>query len=166
MRPLPFVILLYAALGLQLGLGDVLGWGTAGPELALAAATWVALRARPVPAAVGGLLLGLGRDLIGDGPPGALAFAYALAALVVRQSAKDLASGSPLVAGLAGLLAAVVANVAAATLLALNDAAAAPPVRATLASTLLTALVTPIVVAVLDRFRPAFGFRRSAFEKR
>jgi cell shape-determining protein MreD len=153
-------------LGLQLGLGDVVAWGAAGPELALAAAAWLGLRARAAPAVLGALILGLGRDLIGDGPPGVHAVSFAAATLLVRLLGQDLAAGSPIVAALAGLVAAVTASLANLGILALNDAATAPSARAAIASIIWTSLLTPLLIAAMDRYRKHFGFKRSSFEKR
>jgi rod shape-determining protein MreD len=170
MRWLPYFILAYVTLGLQIGLGDYVSWHVARPNLVLIAVLFVALHAPRDAALLGCFSLGLLQDLLSQHPPGLYALSYGLVAMLAVGLQHVVDRDHPLThAGLAlagGLLTAVV--IALHTWLRppgarLADGVALPPVRGPVlplfASAIYTALVAPGVLWVLHRFRRAFAFQ-------
>jgi len=85
MRWWAFLILAYVAASVQLGLGGLLGWGPATPDLLLLVVVFVALHANDEHALAAGVVAGLFHDVIADHGLGAHALAYGLAAAGTRR---------------------------------------------------------------------------------
>src|SRR5689334_18943058 len=83
MRWLPFVILAYLALGLQLGLSGYVTLYGANPNLVLLLAIFVAGHAQRDEGLLACFLLGGVQDLLSEGPWGVNALAYTLVGLFV-----------------------------------------------------------------------------------
>jgi len=86
MRWLPYFILAYLTLGVQIGLGDFVSWHGARPNLVLIAVLFVALNAPRDAALLGCFVMGAIQDLVTQQPPGLFALSYGLTALVVVGS--------------------------------------------------------------------------------
>src|SRR5690349_6692345 len=112
MRWLPYFILAYVTLGLQIGLGEYLSWHGARPNLVLVAVLFVALHAPRDAALLGCFSLGLLQDLLSQHPPGLYALSYGLVAMLAVGLQHVVDRDHPLThAGLAlagGLITAVV----------------------------------------------------------
>ncbi|MDB5297883.1 MAG: Rod shape-determining protein MreD [Phycisphaerales bacterium] len=172
MRWLPFFILAYIVLGLQLGVGAFVSWQGAQPNLVLIAAVYVAVNAPRDAGLFGAFLLGLGQDLIGAHPPGLYALSYGLAALLVVGSRQLAYNDHPLshlaLALGGGLITAVVLYVHGLIRppgqpLPTDGGEVLPALRPGLGMLLLGALYTaalaPLALWLLGKTKPIFGFR-------
>src|SRR3954465_14398341 len=81
MRWLPYLILAYVTLGVQIGLGTYVSWHGASPNLVLIVALFIALNAPRGAALLGCFSLGLLQDLLSTTPGGVSARAGGLVAL-------------------------------------------------------------------------------------
>ena len=90
MRPLPFFVLAYLALGLQMGLGGVAQLGGGPLNVVLIAVAFIAINARQNAAVGGCFALGLLHDLVGSGPLGGYALAYTLVAFLMAGTDRAL----------------------------------------------------------------------------
>src|SRR5947209_15581422 len=87
MRWLPFVILAYVALGVQVGLSGYVSVYHARPDLVLLAAIFVAVHAQRDVALLACFLLGLAKDSLMPGlPMGLTAFSYGLVAIFILST--------------------------------------------------------------------------------
>lgn len=171
MRWLSFFILAYVVLGLQLGLGGFITYQGAGPSLVLIAVLFIATNAPRDQALLGSFLLGLFQDLISVQPLGLYAFTFGVIGLMVVGSKQVTYSDHPLthffLALASGLLMAVVLyvhgllrppglpiEVGGETLPALRVSAGELLLKA-----LYTAVLAPLVLWLLTKLKPAFGFR-------
>src|SRR4029077_7453097 len=84
MRWLPFFILAYIILGLQLGLSGYAQYRGAAPNLGLLAVVFISLNAPRDQALLGSFLLGAMQDLVTLQPMGLYAFTYGLIAMLVN----------------------------------------------------------------------------------
>ena len=172
MRWLPFFILAYVVLGLQVGLGDFVSWRGAQPNLVLIVAVFVAVNAPRDAGLLAAFLLGLFQDLVSAQPPGLYALSYGLAALVVVGSRQLAYSGHPLthfaLALGGGLVTAVVVYVhglirppGAPLITDAGDVLPAirPGLGMLLLGALYTAALAPLVLWLLGKLKPLFGFR-------
>ena len=96
MRWLPFFILAYIVLGLQLGTGDLLAYRGAPPNFVLILVVFIASNAPRDAALLGSLLLGLFHDMTFPQPLGLYAFTYGVAGLLVAGSRQVAYSDHPL----------------------------------------------------------------------
>ena len=174
MRWLPFFILAYLVLGLQMGAGEYLSWRGAQPNLVLLVAVFVAVNAPRDAGLLAAFLLGLFQDLVSAQPPGLYALSYGLAALVVVGSRQLAYSDHPMthfaLALGGGLVTAIVVYVhglvrppgaplttdAGEVLSAIR-----PGLGMLLLGALYTAALAPLVLWPLGRLKPLFGFRTS-----
>src|SRR4051812_19051797 len=83
MRSLPYFILAYVALGLQIGLGELSWMRGAGPNLPLLAVIFIAVNASREAALLGAFGIGVMQDMTTLQPLGLYALAYALVAMFV-----------------------------------------------------------------------------------
>jgi rod shape-determining protein MreD len=166
MRWLPFAILAYVTLGLQLGLSgyDAPALTQGGrPQLVLLAAIFIALNAGRDDALLGCFLLGLLQDLCGSTPLGLSAFAYGTVALFVL-SVHELVYGehflTHLTLGLiAGLIVAFITYCHGIIDSLIHPNHLRPPLVPLLTSALYTAILAPVVLFILHRMKKPFGFR-------
>lgn len=174
MRWIPFFILAYVVLGLQLGLGPFVSVKGAVPNLPLLAVVFVVLNAPRDAGLLGAFLIGLGQDLLTTQPLGLFALTYGLVGLLVSGARQSAYGDHPLTHGFltlgAGLVTAVLLYVHALIRPpgghALADDGSALPALGVallplLSSALYTALLAPIVLGLLSRAKPLFGFRTS-----
>lgn len=163
MRSFALLILVYVTLGLQLGLGDVVGWSAWGPSLPLIVAVWIALRGQPETATLWPFLIGLGFDLITPTPLGLYAFLFGAVALLVGTFRKQVIATAPAVQAsvtlAAGLL--ITAFTPALIWLRLTDEYR-PSVGAMLLSALLSGILAPLLMPLLEKLAPTLGLRRNA----
>jgi len=96
MRWLPFFILAYITLGLQLGVGEFASYRGAAPNLVLVLVVFIAGNAPRDTALMSSFLLGLFQDVISTQPLGLHALAYGVAGLLVAGSRQVAYSGHPL----------------------------------------------------------------------
>lgn len=161
MRRLPFFILAYVALGLQIGAGEYLKWADARPNLVLVAALFLALYLPRDAALLGCFSLGLVQDLVSQHPPGLYALSYGLTAMFVSPLTHVVNRDHPLthlgLAAAGGFVTAVV--------LALHawfrtspGATVRGPLAPLFAAALYTAVLAPAVLWGLLRFRRVFAF--------
>jgi rod shape-determining protein MreD len=172
MRWLPFFILAYVILGLQLGVGEFVSWRGAQPNLVLVVAVFVAINAPRDAGLMAAFLLGLLQDLVSAQPPGLYALSYGLAALVVVGSKQLAYSDHPVthfvLALGGGLVTAVVVYVHGLVRppgvpVTTEGGEVLSPFRPGLGMLLFAALYTaalaPLLFWLLGKFKPAFGFR-------
>jgi len=95
MRWIPFLILAYVTLGLQLGLSGIARVGNGGIDFVLIAVAFITINARRDAAMPACFALGLMHDLIGIGPIGTYALAYSMVALFVAGTDRALSTEHP-----------------------------------------------------------------------
>ena len=171
MRLVPYFILAYLTLGLQLGLGHFVNFGGAAPNLVLLAVIFIAANAPRDTALPSAFCLGLMQDFLGLGPPGLYAVAYGLVAMVVLRTQHSVYRNHPLtyfsLALVGGLIVACVVTVhgwarPAGPALVEGGAAVAAvraPVGRLFVAAVYTAVLAPPVLWVLHRTRRGFAFR-------
>ena len=165
MRWISYFILAYLIIAIQMALAGYLRWGQASPNLVLPAAVFIAINARREHALLGAFGLGLLQDLFTQHPLGLYAFAYGLVGLFVVGTQPAVYRDHPLthffVTLLASFLVALVVlfNNWAYPILHSPRPPVRQPVLAIFASALYTAAVAPILMGVLGRTKPLFGFR-------
>ena len=181
MRWLTYFIFAYAALGLQVGLGDYLSYRGAVPNLVLIAAVFIAVHAPRDTALLGCFGMGLMHDVLTHQPLGLFAVAYGLVGLMAAGSQQVVHREHPLArlaVALAG--AAVVAGLVLlngwvqppgpAETVWVGGTGASPAVQAALRATrpspateftraLYTALLAPPLLWLLGRVKRAFAFQ-------
>ena len=178
MRLAAYFILAYVALGLQLGLGDYGSYAGASPNLVLLAVVFIAVNARRDAALLGCFSMGVMQDLLTRQPPGLYALSYGLVALAVSGAAGVVHRAHPLthlsMAFVGGLITAGVLllhgwvhpaapPVEAETPTAVAAGASLPAIRldpmTEFARVIYTAVLAPLVLGVLQRFKRAFSFQ-------
>jgi rod shape-determining protein MreD len=176
MRWLPYLILGYVALGLQIGLRDLLSFHGGAPNFVLLAVVYMGLNLPRNSALLGSFFLGLVQDCCCQHPAGLYALSYGLTALIVVGTQQVVYRQHPLahfgLTLLGGLVVALVLTLHAylhpaspaqvaengAPLPALRDSPIPP-----LISAVYSALLAPGLLWILNRFRPlaARGGRRA-----
>lgn len=169
MRWPAFILVAYFAIGLQLGLNGVLGWGAWMPSLPLVFVLFVALHAPAQAALLGALLVGLGHDAISAVPLGTYTFTYGIVALASIQLRQVMYREHPLTHAtltlLMGLLLAILfamGNFLRARIAPAGDLLYAPTIGPTLAMSVTTAIVAVPMIWMLRKVRRMFAFRDSA----
>ena len=155
MRWLPFLILAYLTVGLQVGLGGWLSVGGARPDFVLLAAAFVCLSGPAEGALLGCLALGVMQDFVAREPFGTYALAYGLAGLIVVGAGREVGRDHPITHAVLTLLAGITLAVA----VALINRARGMPGAGFGAATLTifyTALLAPIVLWALRRMKGLF----------
>ena len=173
MRWLPYFILAYLAIAVQIGLGAFVRYHGAQPSFVLLAVVFIALHAPRDAALLGCFCMGLLQDLVTRQPPGLFAFSYGLVGLVVAGSHHAVSKEHPL----SHFALTLVGGLITATVLVLHGwvrpgapgvpagagGAALPAIRLPagiqFASALYTALLSPIVLGLLQRTRRFFAFQ-------
>lgn len=170
MRWLPYFILAYVILGVQLGVGDYISYNGAAPNFILLAVVFVAIHAPRDAALLGAFSIGVLQDLLSAQPLGLYALSYGLVGLVITGAQHVVYREHPL----AHFGLTLLGGVMTACVLALHgwlrppspavalDHVTLPAVRAAVGppfvSAVYTALLAPGVLWVLNQFRPFFGF--------
>jgi rod shape-determining protein MreD len=178
MRWLPYFILAYVALGVQIGLGEFVSWHGARPNLVLVAVLFIALNAPRDAALLGCFSMGLLQDLLSGHPPGLFALAYGLVALLVAGSQQGVSRDHPAVQGVlalvAGLITAIVLSVHAwvrpAGPAIADGVVSAPAIRGPIffplfVGAVYTALLAPLVLWGLRRFKRVFAFQQGHYRR-
>ena len=155
MRWVPFFVLAYVMLGLQVGLGGLVG----GVNFVLIAAVFVALNGARNVAVPACFVLGLLQDLAGTGPVGTFALAYAVVAILIAGTDRALSAEHPLthfvITGVAGVVVALI--------LWLHGHLARHgvplPLGQEFAGVLYTAVAALPALWLLNRLRRSFRFR-------
>lgn len=167
MRWIPYFILAYLAIALQMGLNGYLKIGRAEPNLVLPIMVFIAINARREEGLFGAFILGLLQDLFTQQPFGLYAFAYGMAALFIVGAQPALSKDHPLthafVTFLAGLLVGAIICFSDWAYPRLHGVTDWPAWSASLAvlRALCTAAVAPFLLFFLVRIKGIFGFRKS-----
>lgn len=162
MRWLIFFIFAYLMLGAQTGVGDQLRIHGASANLVLLAVTFICLNTSREASLTAALLLGLLQDLLTLQPPGLFAFAYGLVGLVCTSSNRVVYPDHPLTHVFFAFVGQLVVSA-----VVLGHSFLRPPAGADgshlalmplLWTCVYTAAVAPIVLGLLTRVKPVFGF--------
>lgn len=158
MRSLPYFILAYLMMGLQIGLGGYLKIGGVAPNLVLLAVVFIAVNAPAEAALLGAFGLGVMQDLATLNTLGLFALSYGLVAMFVVSTQQFVYRGHPLThlsLGFAGCL-------MTSFILLLHAWIRGPEklgVMMMFYHCLYTAILAPLVLGVLNWMRRSFGFR-------
>jgi rod shape-determining protein MreD len=165
MRWLPFLILAYVALGVQIGLSGYVDVQRARPNFVLLAVIFIAVNAQRDAALLGAFMLGLMQDLLTDSPLGLSAFTYALIAMLV-VGMRELVYREHFLTHLflgfvGGVIFAAVVYVHGLIYLWAHPRGGwmRPSLAPLLGAAVYTAVLAPVVLYLLQRTRRAFGFR-------
>lgn len=171
MRWLPFFILAYVVLGVQMGAGELLAFRGAAPNLVLILVVFIAGNAPRDTALLASLMLGLFQDMIQSQPLGLYAFCYGVAGLLVAGSRQVAYSDHPLT----HFVLTLGTGLLIATLLWIHNLIRPPgepreiggvmvaPVAVSAGVFFLTAVYTAVlaipVLWILSKLKPLLGFR-------
>jgi rod shape-determining protein MreD len=162
MRWLSFFILAYVALGLQIGLARAIEWKEAVPDFVLLAVIFLALNAPRDTALLACFILGLLRDLAGDGTLGLYALSYGIVALVIVGIQQAVARRHPvthfMLALLGGVLVAVILSLHA--WLRPAEPHVRPPIEPLYSSAVYSAVLAPFFISALQSTSRGFRFQR------
>jgi len=157
MRWISYFILAYVALAIQVGAGPYLRWNGASPNFVLLAVIFLAVNAPREPALLGCLGLGFMQDLLTQSPLGLYMLAYGLVGMFVVSTQQIVYREHPLthfsLALMSGMLTAAV------LLLQGLIHRPGPGAWGLVVTTIYTALLSPLVLAVLQRLSRAFAFQ-------
>jgi rod shape-determining protein MreD len=188
MRWLAYFILVYLALGIQVGLGDYVSYQGASPNLVLLAVIFIAINAPRDAALLGCFGMGVMHDLLTQQTPGLFALAYGLVGLMAAGTHQivyrehplthfSMALGGGIVVAVVLLLHSWIHPPGPALTPWVGGGGPAPATQVTLAAlrpspateftrALYTALLAPVVIGLLQRIKKAFAFqpmRRNAY---
>jgi rod shape-determining protein MreD len=160
MRWAAFFILVYLAIGLQIGVGDyarVGGYG-ARPDLVLIAVIFIAIHAPRDAALLGAFAIGLVKDMTTLAPLGLYAVAYALVGMFTVSTQELIYRASIVTHVTLGFVGSLLAG----AVVLIHGWIKGPPASfgEVFGSALYTALLAPLVLGVLNLARGAFSFRR------
>lgn len=159
MRWLPYFILAYVFLGLQIGMGDYLAFQGAVPNLVLLAVIFVATHAQRDSALLGAFSLGLLQDLLSPHSPGLYALSYGFVGMACVGTSQVLYRESPSM----HLMLAFVGGLITGFIVLLHGWIRGPSVSmwTMLLSIAYTTALSPIVLGLLSRVRRIFAFQGS-----
>lgn len=173
MRLIPFLILAYVAIGMQLGLGSLLAFGGSPPNFVLLAVIFIAVQAPREPALLGCFALGLIHDLVSQHPLGLHALAYGLSAILIVSAQSAFQRDNPLAHVLLALASGIIVMVVillnqrfkpAVAVAAAEAENALPPIGmragALIWGVIWTTILAPVVLWPLSHLRRPFGFDR------
>ena len=170
MRWLPYFILAYLALGLQVGLRGFAEVRGATPNFVLMIVVFLGINGAREPVLIASFLLGLMQDLFTQQPPGTWAIAYSLVGASVWSTQEIVYPKHPLthfsLTLLGGILAGVVLTIHGWIYPLIHGresggvGAAGEAIGVYLASALYSAVLAPLFLGVLHRLRKAFAFSR------
>ncbi len=173
MRWIPFLILAYVMLGVQLGVGAFVSFRGVSPNLLLLVVIFISLHARREEAMLGSFLLGAIQDLVSIQPIGLFAFSYGLVAVLVCWSVESVRRTHPLThlsltfigGSIMGMVLIVhdyfrpvgpAGNVGGTVLHAVRIGP-----RVIAVSVIYTTLLSPFVIGLLQLANPLFAFESS-----
>jgi len=157
MRLLPYILLGYVAVGMQVGFAGYVHLGGAAPNIVLIVAVFFALFATRDVALLSCFILGLMQDLLTQQTLGLYALSYGVMALVVTSTASMVYREHPLTHAAVACAAAM--GVSALLLIHSWIFGPAFSFRNAALGTLFTALIAPLVMQALLRLRPLLGIR-------
>jgi len=158
MRWPAYLILVYFAIGTQIGMGEFLRVGGAKPDLVLLAVIFIAVNAPRDAALLGAFLIGAMQDLVTLSPLGLYAFSYALVGMFIVSTQELVYKAHPVthfsLAFVGGLLTGAI--------LCIHGWIKGPSVSAgeMFTSALYTAILAPILLGLLNQTRKAFAFQQ------
>ena len=155
MRWLPFLILAYAAVGVQVGLGGWLSVGGARPDAVLLVAAFVCLSGPAEGALLACFALGLMQDLVAREPFGTYALAYGLAGAVIASGGREVGRDHPLTHAVLTLLGGITLALTVGLVNRVRGGGGGGFGTATL-SIFYTALLAPLVLWALRRVKGLF----------
>ena len=157
MRWPAYFILVYFAIGLQVGAGEFLRVGNARPDLVMLAVIFIAIHAPRDAALLGAFGIGLVQDLVSLSPLGLYALAYSLVGMFTVSTQELVYRSHPLTNFSLGL----VGGLLSAAVVAIHGWIKGPAgvsVMDLFTSALYTAFLAPIVLGLLHLARKAFAF--------
>lgn len=177
MRWYVYFILAYIVLGAQVAVGGFVSVRGAAPNLALLGVIFIVLHAPRDAALLGCFAMGLLQDLLSTHPVGLLAFAYGFVGLLVRAVHQMMHRDHPLthvaMSLLGGLTVMAIVLIhgwwrpvlphtalGEAPALATPMAALRPSVATEFMRVVLTVLLSPLVIGLLQWAKKLFGFRQ------
>ena len=160
MRLPAYFILVYLAIGLQIGLGDFVRVGGSGarPDLVLLAVIFIAIHAPRDAALLGAFGIGLVKDMTTLSPLGLYAIAYSLVGLFTSSTQELVYRAHPVTHVMLGFFGGLLAG----GVVLVHGWIKGPPASLgeVFGSALYTALLAPLVLGVLNLAKGAFSFRR------
>ncbi|MEA2735159.1 MAG: hypothetical protein QOE14_1610 [Humisphaera sp.] len=162
MRLTAYFILVYLAIGLQIGMGDFARVGGSGarPDLVLLAVIFIGIHAPRDAALLGAFGIGLVKDMTTLSPLGLYAIAYSLVGIFTVSTQELVYRAHPVTHIMLGFAGSVLAG----AVVLIHGWIKGPPasLAEVFGSALFTALVAPVVLGLLNLARGAFSFRRRA----
>lgn len=157
MRLLPYILLGYIAVGMQVGFAGYVHLGGAAPNIVLIVAIFFALFAQKETALISCFTLGLMQDLLTQQRLGLYALSYGLLAIVVVSTAAMVYREHPLTHAAIALAASLFTSI----LLIIHGAifGSAPGFGTSMLSAILTAFLAPAIIWGLMKLRPVLGMR-------
>ena len=160
MRWPAFFILVYVAVGLQIGMGDFVRIGGAGarPDLVLLAVIFIAIHAPRDAALLGAFTIGLVKDMTTLSPLGLYAIAYSVVGMFVVSTQEYVYRAHPVTHVTLGFAGSLVAG----AVVLIHGWIKGPPASfaEVFGSALYTALLAPVILGALNLAKGAFSFRR------
>ena len=160
MRWAAYFILVYLAIGLQIGIGDYARVGGSGarPDLVVLAVIFIAIHAPRDAALLGAFGIGLIKDMTTLTPLGLYAIAYSLVGMFTVSTQELVYRAHPVTHVVLGFMASLLAG----GVVLIHGWIKGPPasVAEVFGSALYTALLAPIILGLLNLTRSAFAFRR------
>ena len=160
MRWFAYFILVYLAIGLQIGMGDFVRVGGSGarPDLVLLAVIFIAIHAPRDAALLGAFGIGLVKDMTTLSPLGLYAIAYSLVGMFISATQELVYRAHPVTHVLLGFAGSLLAG----GVVMIHGWIKGPPASfaEVFGSALYTALLAPVVLGLLNLAKGAFAFRR------
>jgi rod shape-determining protein MreD len=160
MRWPAFFILVYLAVGLQIGMGDFVRIGGAGarPDLVLLAVIFIAIHAPRDAALLGAFTIGLVKDMTTLSPLGLYAIAYSLVGMFIVSTQECVYRAHPVTHVTLGFVGSLLAG----AVVLIHGWIKGPPASLgeVFGSALYTALLAPLILGALNLAKGAFSFRR------
>jgi rod shape-determining protein MreD len=157
MRWIPFILLAYLMLGLQIGLGGLMPHG--GVNFVLIAAVFLSINAQRSAAVPACFALGLLQDLAGIGTIGTYAMTYSVLALLIAGTDRALSAEHPLTHFVITLIGGIVTAILVWLQGRLGAYGVPTPLADGLISAFYSALAAIPALWLLNRMRKAFRFR-------
>ena len=162
MRWAAYFILVYLAVGVQLGMGDFVRVGASGarPDLVLLAVIFIAIHAPRDAALLGAFGIGLVKDMTSLSPLGLYAIAYSLVGMFTVSTQEYVYRAHPVTHVILGFVGSLLAG----GVVLIHGWIKGPPASMgeVFGSALYTALLAPVVLGLLNLAKGAFAFRRRA----
>jgi rod shape-determining protein MreD len=160
-----YSIFAYLIIAMQLALGDLLAWRGASPNLVLSVAVFITMHARREEGLLGAFILGVLQDLVSQQPAGLYAFSYGLVGLFVVGARPAVYRDHPLT----HLFVTLAGGLLTGAITLLNEWAypvlhtvtdwPQPSILGVLYGACYSAILAILLLGVLARLKPAFGFR-------